>query len=109
SNHPHTYNDILAAAQKDQFPLGISIGASRTAVPFMVLNYNGVLYAYYVGGELKRPGRTYLYASVISIALLVVVWLGVWLLMRNTVGLDFMQSEPTHGDADTAPYGPTPS
>src|SRR5439155_1223826 len=80
---------ILAAAQKNQIPLGISIGASLTAVPFMVLNYNGVLYAYYVGGELKRPGRTYLYASVISIGLLVVVWLGVWLLMRNTVGLDF--------------------
>src|SRR5438270_404089 len=93
SNHPSAYNDILAAAQKAQIPLGISIGASLTAVPFMVLNYNGVLYAYYVGGELKRPGRTYLYASVISIALLVVVWLGVWLLMRNTVGLDFMQSQ----------------
>src|SRR5256714_1216337 len=46
SNHPNAYNDILAAAQKAQIPLGISIGASLTAVPFMVLNYNGVLYAY---------------------------------------------------------------
>src|SRR5207245_288216 len=33
SNHPNAYNDILAAAQKDQIPLGISIGASLTAVP----------------------------------------------------------------------------
>ncbi|TMG20771.1 MAG: APC family permease [Chloroflexi bacterium] len=105
SNHPSAYNDILAAAQKAQIPLGISIGASLTAVPFMVLNYNGVLYAYYVGGELKRPGRTYLYASVISIALLVVVWLGVWLLMRNTVGLDFMQSQAKLGATDPAAYG----
>jgi len=104
SNHPSAYNDILAAAQKAQIPLGISIGASLTAVPFMVLNYNGVLYAYYVGGELKRPGRTYLYASVISIALLVVVWLGVWLLMRNTVGLDFMQSQAKLGATDPAAY-----
>jgi amino acid transporter len=105
SNHPNAYNDILAAAQKDQIPLGISIGASLTAVPFMVLNYNGVLYAYYVGGELKRPGRTYLYASVISIALLVVVWLGVWLLMRSTVGLDFMQSQAKLGANDPTAYG----
>src|SRR3989440_844948 len=105
SNHPSAYNDILAAAQKAQIPLGISIGASLTAVPFMVLNYNGVLYAYYVGGELKRPGRTYLYASVISIALLVVVWLGVWLLMRTTVGLDFMQSQAKLGATDPATYG----
>src|SRR5438876_1690909 len=105
SNHPNAYSDILAAAQKDQIPLGISIGASLTAVPFMVLNYNGVLYAYYVGGELKRPGRTYLYASVISIALLVVVWLGVWLLMRNTVVLDVVQSQAKLGATDPAAYG----
>src|SRR5437899_7009998 len=105
SNHPNAYSDILAAAQKNQIPLGISIGASLTAVPFMVLNYNGVLYAYYVGGELKRPGRTYLYASVISIGLLVVVWLGVWLLMRNTVGLDFMQSQAKLGATDPDAYG----
>src|SRR2546427_12016205 len=105
SNHPGAYNDILAAAQKDNIPLGFSIGASLTAVPFMVLNYNGVLYAYYVGGELKRPGRTYLYASVISIGLLVVVWLGVWLLMRNTVGLDFMQSQAKLGATDPDAYG----
>src|SRR5438094_4607359 len=105
SNHPNAYNDILAAAAKDQIPLGVSIGASLLAVPFMVLNYNGVLYAYYIGGELKRPGRTYLYASVISIALLVVVWTGVWLLMRNTVGLDFMQSQAKLGATDSAAYG----
>src|SRR5256885_6981282 len=105
SNHPGAYNDILAAAQKANIPIGFSIGASLTAVPFMVLNYNGVLYAYYVGGELKRPGRTYLYASVISIALLVVVWLGVWLLMRSTVGLDFMQSQAKLGATDPAAYG----
>ena len=105
SNHPNAYNDILAAAAKDQIPLGVSIGASLTAVPFMVLNYNGVLYAYYVGGELKRPGRTYLYASIISIALLVVVWTGVWLLMRSTVGLDFMQSQAKLGASDPSAYG----
>jgi APA family basic amino acid/polyamine antiporter len=105
SSHPNAYNDILSAAAKDRIPLGISIGASLTAVPFMVLNYNGVLYAYYVGGELKRPGRTYLLASVISIAILVVVWTGVWLLMLNTVGLDFMQSQAKLGATDPAAYG----
>ena len=72
---------------------GISLTASLLVVPFMVLNYNGVLYSYYVGGELKRPGRTYIYASVISIALLVVVWVGIWVLLRWRVGLDFMQAQ----------------
>jgi amino acid transporter len=105
SGHPTAYNDILAAAAKDNIPLGVSVSASLLAVPFMVLNYNGVLYSYYVGGELKRPGRTYIYASVISIGLLIVVWVGVWLLMLNTVGLDFMQSQAKLGATDPAAYG----
>jgi basic amino acid/polyamine antiporter, APA family len=105
SGHPTAFNDILAAAKKDNIPLGVSLTASLTVVPFMVLNYNGVLYSYYVGGELKRPGRTYIYASVISILLLIVVWVGVWLLMLNTVGLDFMQSQAKLGATDSAAYG----
>jgi APA family basic amino acid/polyamine antiporter len=105
SGHPTAYNDILTAAAKDNIPLGVSVTASLIAVPFMVLNYNGVLYSYYVGGELKRPGRTYLYASVISIVLLIVVWVGVWLLMLNTVGLDFMQSQAKLGANDATAYG----
>jgi basic amino acid/polyamine antiporter, APA family len=105
SGHPTAYDDILAAAAKDSIPLGVSFTSSLLVVPFMVLNYNGVLYSYYVGGELKRPGRTYLYASVISIGLLIVVWVGVWLLMLNTVGLDFMQSQAKLGATDPAAYG----
>jgi basic amino acid/polyamine antiporter, APA family len=91
------YNDVLALAQKNSIPLGVDLGASLLVVPFMVLNYNGVLYSYYVGGELKRPGRTYIWASVISLGLLIVVWVGVWLLMVNTIGRDFMQAQAQVG------------
>ncbi len=91
------YNDVIALAQRNGIPLGVDIGASLLVVPFMVLNYNGVLYSYYVGGELKRPGSTYIWASVISLGLLIVVWVGVWLLMRNTIGLDFMQAQAQVG------------
>ena len=71
-------------------------------IPFMVLNYNGVLYSYYVGGELRRPGRTYLYASSISIGILVIVWVGVWALLRHTAGLNFMQAQANLGASDPA-------
>src|SRR5256712_7603711 len=99
------YNDILAAAAKNSIPLGVSFSTSLLAVPLMVLDYNGVLYSYYVGGELKRASRTYIWASVISIAVLIVVWVGVWLLMLNTVGLDFMQSQAKLGASDASAYG----
>ncbi|HUZ86022.1 MAG TPA: APC family permease [Candidatus Baltobacterales bacterium] len=91
------FNDVIALAQRNGVPLGVDVGASLLVVPFMVLNYNGVLYSYYVGGELKRPGSTYLWASAISLALLIVVWVGVWLLMLNTIGLNFMQAQAQVG------------
>jgi len=105
SNHPNAYSDILAAASKDNIPIGLSLTASLLVVPFMVLNYNGVLYSYYVGGELRRPSRTYIWASVLSIGVLVVVWVGIWLLMLNTVGLDFMQAQAKLGATDAPAYG----
>lgn len=105
SGHSTAYNDVINLAKKDNIALGVDIGASIFVVPFMVLNYNGVLYSYYVGGELKRPGRTYIWASVISLALLIVVWVGVWLLMVNTIGLDFMQAQAQAGTTDAAGYG----
>ena len=83
---------------------GTSLGAMVAIIPFMVLNYNGVLYSYYVGGELRRPGRTYLYASAISIGMLVVVWVGVWALLRHTAGLNFMQSQANLGAGDPDAY-----
>jgi amino acid transporter len=95
------YNDVIALAKKNSIPLGVDLGASLFVIPFMVLNYNGVLYSYYVGGELRRPGSTYIWASVISLALLIVVWVGVWLLMLSTIGLDFMQAQAqTGGSSD---------
>ena len=99
SGKASAYTDVIALAQKNSIPLGVDLGASLLVIPFMVLNYNGVLYSYYVGGELKRPGRTYVWASVISLALLIVVWVGVWLLMRNIVGLDFMQAQAQVGSS----------
>jgi amino acid transporter len=105
SKHPNAYNAVLSAAKANGVVTGISLTASLLVVPFMVLNYNGVLYSYYVGGELKRPGRTYLWASVISIVLLVVVWVGIWMLLRWRVGLDFMQAQANLNAVNGDAYG----
>jgi len=103
NHNSNAYNEIFTAAKANGIATGTSLTASLLVVPFMVLNYNGVLCSYYVGGELRRPGRTYIYASCISIALLVIVWVGIWALMRWRVGLDFMQAQAnlsaTNGDA----------
>jgi len=105
SNHPGAFQDIINAAKSNGVVFGTSIASAVAIIPFMVLNYNGVLYSYYVGGELRRPGRTYLYASAISIGVLVVLWVGVWALLRARVGLTFMQAQANLGAGDPTAYG----
>jgi amino acid transporter len=83
---------------------GVSLASMVAIIPFMVLNYNGVLYSYYVGGELRRPGRTYLYASTISLGILVILWVGVWTMLRAHVGLSFMQAQANLGAGDPTAY-----
>ena len=105
SNHPGAYQAIIATAKSNGVVFGTSIASAVAIIPFMVLNYNGVLYSYYVGGELRRPGRTYLYASAISIGVLVVLWIGVWALLRARAGLTFMQAQANLGVVNPTAYG----
>ncbi len=93
SHHPGAFSAILSAAKSNGVLFGSSVASMIAIIPFMVLNYNGVLYSYYVGGELRRPGRTYLYASALSLIVLVILWGGVWALLRARVGLPFMQAQ----------------
>jgi basic amino acid/polyamine antiporter, APA family len=104
SHHPGAYQAIIAAGKANGVLFGTSIASGLAIIPFMVLNYNGVLYSYYVGGELRRPGRTYLYASAISIGVLVVLWVGVWALLRARAGLTFMQAQANLGAVNSAAY-----
>jgi basic amino acid/polyamine antiporter, APA family len=104
SHNPGAYQATIAAAHANGVVFGTSIASAIAIIPFMVLNYNGVLYSYYVGGELRRPGKTYLYASAISIALLVVLWVGVWALLRARMGLTFMQAQANLGVVNPTAY-----
>ena len=105
SNHPGAYSAIIAGAKSNGVVFGTSIAAAVAIIPFMVLNYNGVLYSYYVGGELRRPGRTYLIASAVSIGVLVVLWVGVWAILRARAGLTFMQAQANLGVINPVAYG----
>ncbi|MGZ4168794.1 MAG: amino acid permease [Solirubrobacteraceae bacterium] len=104
THHPGAYQALVSLGHANGVLYGTAFASMIAIIPFMVLNYNGVLYSYYVGGELRRPGRTYLYASAISIGLLVIVWGGVWALLRHTAGLHFMQAQANLGAASPDAY-----
>jgi amino acid transporter len=103
-HHAGAYQTTITVAHTNGVLFGTSIASAIYIIPFMVLNYNGVLYSYYVGGELRRPGRTYLYASTISILVLVVLWAGVWALLRARAGLTFMQAQANLGVINPTAY-----
>jgi amino acid transporter len=105
SHRPGAYTAMIAAGKASGVAFGTAIASAIAIIPFMVLNYNGVLYSYYVGGELRRPGRTYLYASVISLAILLVLWVGTWALLRARVGLPFMQAQANLAVSNPVAYG----
>ena len=105
SNHPGAYQAMITAGHANGVVFGTAIASAVAIIPFMVLNYNGVLYSYYVGGELRLPGRTYLYASTISIVVLVILWVGVWALLRARAGLTFMQAQANVGVLNPTAYG----
>jgi amino acid transporter len=104
TGHPGAYHALLAAGKSSGILYGTAFGAMIATIPFMVVNYNGVLYSDYMGGELRRPGRTYLWASAISIGLLVIVWGGVRALLRHTAGLHFMQAQANLGAGSPDAY-----
>jgi basic amino acid/polyamine antiporter, APA family len=105
SHHPGAYSAIIASGKANGVLFGTAIASAVAIIPFMVLNYNGVLYSYYVGGELRRPGRTYLIASAVSIGVLVVLWVGVWAVLRARAGLTFMQAQANLGTINPTAYG----
>ena len=104
SQHPGAYAAVISAGSHAGVVFGASLAALVATIPFMVLSYNGVLYSYYVGGELRRPARTYLYASGFSIAVLVLTWVGTWALLRHVAGLHFMQAQANLGAHDPGAY-----
>lgn len=105
SKHPGAYQHLIALGKSNGVAYGVGIAAAAGLVPLLVLAYSGVLYSNYVGGELRRPGRTFLYASAISIGLLFLAWAGIWALMRGTAGLHFMQAQANLSAGDPTAYG----
>ena len=104
AGHPNAYAAMIAAGRKAGVLFGVSGASLIAAIPFMVLGFYGVLYSYYLGGELRRPGRTYVYASLAAIVVLGGLWIALWALARHTVGLDFMQAQSTLGVSDPTAY-----
>ncbi len=105
SHHPDAYRALVDLGKAKGIPYGVGVSAMVALLPVGILAYSGVLYSHYLGGEMRKPGRTYLWASSISILLLMGVWVLLWALVRHTVGLHFVQAQANVAAADPNGYG----
>jgi basic amino acid/polyamine antiporter, APA family len=104
SENTGAYNSLLQLGRTNGVEYGVAVAPMLALFPLGVLAYSGVLYSYYLGGELRKPGRTFVYASAIGIGILMLVWLGIWMLLRHTAGLHFMQAQANVSSIDPAAY-----
>lgn len=93
SRNSNAYDQILSGATQSGFSPGIVGAAVVAAIPVGVLIYVGFSFNNYAGGELRRPGRTYLVATILAGVFGLALGLLSWAALRKTVGLDFMQSQ----------------
>jgi amino acid transporter len=92
SKSANAYQQVVASARQAGFSPGVVTSAVLAAIPFGYIVFIGFSFNNYAGGELKRPARTYLTATVAAVIVGVVGAVIAWASLRKTVGLDFMQA-----------------
>jgi APA family basic amino acid/polyamine antiporter len=101
---PHGYTAVQAAAAKAHFTPRLTIHDVWLTTPFLFLAYVGFNLAAYPGGEVKRAGRTVLWANVVALGISVVLCLLLWLALRHLVGIDFFRDSSFLSTSDPSTY-----
>ena len=87
-----SYNRVLAAAAAAGFEPGVITSSVIAAIPFGGVTFLGLTYAVFPGGEIRRPSRTFLIAGLAAVGVTLFAALGLWLLLKRSAGLEFLQS-----------------
>jgi amino acid transporter len=86
------YQHVIAAAHQNDVTVGGTVSGFVKILPYAAIGFWGFTIGNYPAGEMKRPGRTYTWATLAGLfggaAFLVIGWLA----MKHLVGLHFMQS-----------------
>jgi len=97
---PGAYQHVIAAAHKDGIQTGSTWSGLWKVLPFIALGYNGFTQNNLPAGELKRPAKTYLQATVgclVASGVLIVV---TWLALKHMAGMHFLQAASALSQGD---------
>jgi basic amino acid/polyamine antiporter, APA family len=88
----HAYQQLITAAHRAGVSTGVKTSAVLSSIALVNFLYIGVTYANYTGGELRKPGRTYLSSATMCLVVTMLLTVGAWLAFKHTVGLPFSQA-----------------
>ena len=98
----NAYNNVLAAADKSGIQTGSTWSGLWHVLPFIALFYNGFTQNNLPAGELKRPAKTYLRATVMCLTAACALMVASWLALKHLTGINFIQAASglSQGDPD---------
>jgi amino acid transporter len=103
AGHPDAYAQIISTSQKLGLATGATFVGSLVLIPFVAVLYGGFTWSVYPAGEIKRPMRTTLIATITALALGLVMYLVGWQALTGMTSLNFIQSaswlSANHADA----------
>lgn len=105
SGGTNAYNQIMIHAKAGGFHPGSTLSGALLAIPVGFLFFEGFTFSNYAAGELKRPARTYKIAVLAALAMGMAGAIIVWVALRHTVGLHFMQASASLSGSNAAEYG----
>ncbi len=106
-----TYQGIIDLAKASGWSSGYSITNTFYALPVMFLGYYGFTLLTSAAGEVKRPDRNIVYAIILAVVTGLVISMGLWFTMKETVGYEFMGAASFLANTGTYPlpaYSVTP-
>lgn len=91
-HNPHAYQQMIAVAHKQGVTTGVHASAIIASIALVNFLYGGATYANYTGGELRKPGWTFRFSTMLCLGITLVLTLLAWLTMKHVLGLAFTQS-----------------
>jgi amino acid transporter len=88
----NAYSSVLAGAHSNGIQTGSTFSGFTQMLPYTVLLYLGFTMSNLPAGELKRPSKTYIRATSISLMVTGGIMLVAWLALKSMTGLHFLQA-----------------
>lgn len=100
----NAYSTVISTADKEGLQSSTTFGTFLSLFAFAFVVPQGYWYAAMAGGEIKRPARSFSVGALSALAVCGVLAIGAWLIVKNAIGLHFLQAAPWLSQHDPNAY-----